>query len=82
MSGLDGTGVHVPVVLRHQVDVVEDEALEVVQLERLHEANVHDAGLVECVGAELRQTNSRHRERGQKGEDCTTFGSLTRNLID
>ena len=56
---LDGTRVHVAVVLGHEVDVVEDETVEVVHLERLHEADVHDAGLVEGVGAELRQNRGR-----------------------
>ena len=44
----DGAGVEVPVVLRHEVDVVEDEALPVrVVPQRLREAHVEQQGPVE-----------------------------------
>ena len=55
VAWLHWTRVHVSIVLRNQVDVMEVETLEVVQLERLHEADVHDASFVECVGAKLEQ---------------------------
>ena len=53
VAWLDWTRVHVSIVLRNQVDVVEVETLEVVKLERLHKADVHDTSLVESVGAKL-----------------------------
>jgi hypothetical protein len=48
MSGLSrGTRVQIPVVLRQQVDIVENETIEVATLEGLLEADVHQHSPVE-----------------------------------
>ena len=47
------TRVHVAVVLGHEVDVVEDDALEPEAFQRLDERHVHQASFVERVIADL-----------------------------
>ena len=56
VSRLRRTGVHVTVVLGDQIDVVEDEALERVLLQRLDERDVHYTSFVERVLAVLHRT--------------------------
>jgi len=57
VSRLHWTGVHVAVILRNEIDVVKDKALETVLLQRFDERYVHDARLVECVVAVLETDN-------------------------
>jgi len=59
VTGLDGTRVHVTVILGDEVDVMEHEALERVLLQSLHERDVHDTRLVERVLAELQQSSNK-----------------------
>ena len=50
---LNWTAVNVSVVFRHEVDVVEDEALIVVLLQRLGCTNIEEHGSVESLGPVL-----------------------------
>jgi len=55
MSRLLRTGVHVSIVLRDKVDVVEHKALERVLLQSFDERDVHDSRLVERMFAVLQR---------------------------
>ena len=54
VSWIARTRVHVAVVLGHEVDVMEDDALEPEALHRLDERHVHQTSFVERVVADLR----------------------------
>ena len=55
MSGLRWTGVHVPIILGDQINIMEHKTLETIPPDGFHERNVHDHGFVKGVAAILKR---------------------------
>jgi hypothetical protein len=58
VTRLYGTRIHVAIVFRNEVNVVENKTLERILFECLDKGNVHDACLVERVVAVLQESKT------------------------
>ncbi|MPC28996.1 hypothetical protein E2C01_022212 [Portunus trituberculatus] len=58
VPGVVCAAVSVVVIQRKEVDIMEDEAVIMVQLESLHKANVEQLGSIESCGGSLFHNNN------------------------
>lgn len=81
MLGLITAGVEVEVILRHQVHVVEYEAVPVLLLESFQIAHVQELGSVKLFTSRLRKTHVKMKSSKEKCSPPPPFRSVILPLL-